>query len=144
LAYDTPRRVAYSFPAVAYGSGNTSRYIKGPKGLKGRIAEITAEATTSFTGTTAPGKCQLGDGVTANKYADLWFGAAGAGPAAGTAVRASDVTMIGSSAALKFQDPTALPFTFIPADQQITVTHLAPTGTPAGVADVTIEIEWFV
>jgi hypothetical protein len=72
--------------------------------------------TTSFVGTTAAGRNQLGDGVTATKYADLALGAAGAGPAAGTVVRATDVTKVGSGAALKGQDPNVLPFTYLPAD----------------------------
>jgi hypothetical protein len=140
--YNTPDRVTYSFPAVNFGS-NTTRYIKGPAGKVGKIVEMLVCPTTSFTGTTAAGRLQLGDGVTATKYADLALGAAGAGPAAGAPVRATDVTKVGSGAALKGQDPNVLPFTFIPADQIITVTNLAPTGTPAGVADETITIEWF-
>ncbi|MFL6231392.1 MAG: hypothetical protein ACJ741_21670 [Pyrinomonadaceae bacterium] len=140
--YNTPERFVYSFNAVNFGS-NTTRYFKGPNGKIGKVVEISAAATTSFTGTTAPGEIKLGDGVTATKYADLVLGAAGAGPAAGTVVRATDVTKIGSGAALKGQDPTSLPFTFIAADQLVTIGFTAPTGTPAGVADVTIVVEYF-
>jgi hypothetical protein len=64
-------------------------------------------------------------------------------PRPAQSVRATDVTKVGSGAALKGQDPNVLPFTFMPADQIITVTNLAPTGTPAGVADETIVVEWF-
>src|SRR4051812_2717195 len=142
--YNEPvRGTTYSFPAVAFGSGNSTRFLKGPAGKLGKVTEILVSPTTSFTGTTAAGRAQLGDGVTATKYADLALGAAGAGPAAGAPVRATDVTKIGSGAALKGQDPTALPFAFIPADQIVTATFLAPTGTPAGVADVFVTVEWF-
>src|SRR3954463_108770 len=111
--YNTPERISYSFNAVNIGGGNSSRYFRGPAGKIGRIAEISAAVTTSFVGTTAPAEIKIGDGVTAAKYADLVLGAAGAGPAAGAVVRATDVTKIGSGAALKGQDPTVLPFTYL-------------------------------
>jgi hypothetical protein len=140
--YNTPERFVYSFNAVNFGS-NTTRYFKGPAGKIGKIVEIQAAATTSFTGTTAPGEIKLGDGTTATRYADLVLGAAGAGPAAGVVTRATDVTKIGSGAAIKGQDPTSLPFAFIAADQLVTIGFTAPTGTPAGVADVTIVVDFF-
>lgn len=141
--YNTPERITYSFNAVNLGGGNSSRFLKGPAGKVGRIVEIMAAVTTSFVGSSAAARIQLGDGVTATKYADLALGAAGAGPAAGAVVRATDVTKVGSGAALKGQDPNVLPFTYLPADSVVTITNLAPTGSPAGIADETIVIEWF-
>jgi hypothetical protein len=142
--YNTPERIAYSFNAVNIGGGNSTRYIKGPAGKVGRVVEILAAVTTSFVGTTAAGRIQLGDGVTATKYADLALGAAGAGSAAGTVIRATDVSKVGAGAAIKGQDPNVLPFTYLPADTVVTITNLAPTGgSPAGIADETIVVEWF-
>jgi hypothetical protein len=140
--YNTPERFVYTFNAVSFAA-NSTRYFKGPAGKIGKVVEIQAAVTTSFVGSSAPGEIKLGDGVTATKYADLVLGAAGAGPAAGAVVRATDVTKIGATAAIKGQDPTSLPFAFIAADQVVTVTNLAPTGSPAGVADVTIVVDFF-
>jgi hypothetical protein len=140
--YNTPERITFGFNGVAIGAGNVTRVIQGPKGKRGRLADIIAVPSTSMVGTTTPGKVQIGDGVTANKYADLFLGAAGAGTAAGTPVVASGVTTIGTGAALKGQDPNVLPFTYLPADTPLTITFLQPVGSPAGVIDADIVIEW--
>jgi hypothetical protein len=140
--YDRPERISYDFNGVAIGAGTVTRVIKGPKGKRGRLADIIATPSTSMVGTTTPGKVQLGDGVTANLYADLFLGTAGAPAQAGAPVVASAVTTIGSTAALKGQDPTVLPWTFLPADTALTITFLQPVGTPAGVIDADIIIEW--
>lgn len=139
--YNTPERISYSFNAVSFAA-NSARYLRGPAGKIGVVKEVQSAATTSFVGTTSAGRVQVGDGVTATKYVDLALGAAGAGPAAGTVTRATDVTKVGSGAALKGQDPNALPFAYVP-DAVATVNFIAPVGTPAGVADVTIVVDWF-
>jgi hypothetical protein len=142
--YNNAKQVPYSYNGINQGAATVTRVIRGPKGKRGRLVDIISTPTTAFVGTTTPGKVQIGDGVTANKYADLFMGTAGTPAPVSVPVLASDVTLIGSGAAIKGQDPTSLPFTYLPADTALTVTFLQPVGTPAGVADHVILIDWDV
>ncbi len=137
--YDEAMVVTYTFGALGCSGGNSTRKIRGPKGLKGNVALITGLSTTSFVGTTTPGKLQVGDGVTANKYGEISMGAAGAGTASGSIVVANTY-----ATGLLANNPASLPFVNMAADTDVTITCVAPTGgAPAGVADYTIVVRWF-
>lgn len=136
MAYENPKlRVTYSYPAVNFGT-TTTRTFRTPKGMRGRVKFAGLGSTTSFVGTTTPGKVQVGDGVTVNKYLDLFAGLAGAGPAAGGAVCAYDFV-----SGLTNQPP-GLPYLYLDADTVYTITFQAPVGSPAGVGDVQIMVDY--
>ena len=136
--YENPVYISRSFPAVNFGGGTTTKVFRTPKKKRMAIIAAGVDVSTSFTGTTTPGKLQLGDGVTANKYIDLFVGAAGAGTAAGGSVQAFDYTT-----GLVGNNPAAQPFLYLDPDTLYTITFLAPTGTPAGVADCYITFSVF-
>lgn len=137
MSYDTPMRVTYSWTAQNIGAGNITRRMTPPKGMRGKIVHVSGVVTTSFVGTTTPGRIQVGDGVTANRFCDLPFGAAGAGTAAGAAVTAKD-----QASGLTGLIPGAHRVGAV--DQDLILTLVAPTGgAPAGVADVFAVVEWF-
>lgn len=138
MPYQDPQRVTLSYNAVNIGAGNSTRVFRTPKGKRGSVSLVMAGVTTSFVGTATPGKVQVGDGVTANKYADLAIGAAGAGTAAAHAVTASDY-----GSGLLGRQP-GVPALFLEPDTEYTITFVAPVGgAPAGVADVQVQIDFF-
>lgn len=130
--YDTPHRLTYGYPAVAFNGADIVRIIKNPRpGSKGKVTSINVHSTTTFAGATTLPKVQVGDGVTANKYADVQPGALAAGAAyvgknAATGIKAVDI-----------------PHVLTATDGDLTVTFKAATGGgAAGVADIHIEVEW--
>lgn len=143
-SYDKPIRHSYFYNAIDIGSGNSQRTIMGPKGKTGRVAFVSASVTTSFVGTTTPGYVRVGDGTTDALYAQLALGAAGAGTAANAAV-AADTTSNGLSSSGAVSDPQAQTnSTPGQNSNNMIVKFVAPTGgSPAGVADVLIEVDWY-
>lgn len=141
--YANPRNVQFSFPAVAIGGGNSTRYIYIPNNVGNAcLRNIMAAVTTAFVGTTTPGKVQIGDGTTANKYGEVDFGTAGAGTAAGAGVAAYG----NSDTGINQRNVGALPgtpFLRIAGGSVVTVSFVAPTGgSPAGTADVTVDFDF--
>lgn len=136
--YDLPSEETLNYAAVNFGSGTTTRVFRTPKGRRARIQSAVVEVTTSFVGSTSPGKLQLGDGTTANKYIDLSVGATGAGTAAAHSVRANDY-----ASGLVANNNASLPWLYLEADTEYTVTFVAPVGSPAGIADVAIRLAYF-
>jgi hypothetical protein len=137
MSYEEPIRTSHFWNGIDFSGGDATRQIRGPKGKKGKVVLVTANPTTSFVGTTSPGKVQVGDGTTANKYADLFLGAAGAGTAAGSVAVANDY-------ASGLTGLVAGAFLTRAADSNIVVTFKSPVdGGVAGVADVLVEVEWF-
>jgi hypothetical protein len=133
-SYDKPLRVTYSFPAQNFTSPIT-RHIKPPTGcVRGNISSIQTSVTTTFTQTTTPGHFKVGDGTTDDKYADLNMGAA----AANTSYGDGDV-----AGTIKSNAGSTIDFDR-DGNSDIVVKTVAPTGgTPAGVADVYLTIDWF-
>lgn len=137
MSQENPKiRQTLTFNAINFGA-TSSRVFRTPKGMRGRVRLAALMATTSFVGTTTPGKVQVGDGVTANKYLDLFAGAAGAGTVAANAATASDF-----ASGLTCQ-PNGGPYLYLDPDTQYTITFAAPVGgAPAGVADVAITVDY--
>lgn len=130
--YDTPHRLTYSFSAVDLHTADLTRVLKNPrKGSKGKVRSILAMVTTTCAGATTTPKIQIGDGTTANKYADVALGTTAAGSSVIGRDSAGGITALGS------------PHVLAAADGDLTVTFKAATGAgAAGVADVQIEVEW--
>lgn len=131
MSYEAPFRQSYAFPAVNFGS-TTLKKIRGPKGMTGKVVSIHAYVTTLFTAVTTEGAIALGSDASTNKdiYASM-----GMSTTAALATReSSNVT-----GAIKTGSTS-----FATKDTDIFVNFVAPTGgSPAGVADVNIVIEWF-
>lgn len=130
--YDIPHRLTYAFPAVAFNAADIVRIIKNPRtGAKGKVRSCNIYATTTFAGATTLPKVQVGDGVTANKYADVQAGALAAGAAYVGKDAASGILALGT------------PHILTATNGDLTVTFKAATGGgAAGVADIHLEVEW--
>lgn len=129
MSYDAPLRVSYSWSAINFGS-STSRILRGPAGKRGRVVDATANVTTLFTNVTTGARLQVGPSGTLTAALDMPF----TNNAAGSALDATNV-----SGAIKTGTAS-----FLAADTDQTVGFIAPTGgTPAGVADIHVTIEWF-
>ncbi|MGH2903918.1 MAG: hypothetical protein ACRDK7_10090 [Solirubrobacteraceae bacterium] len=129
MSYSNPKRVNYSYPAQNFTTPIT-RQIKPPKGCThGNVVDIHMSVTTTFTQTTTPGFVKIGDGTTDDKYASLNMGAA----AAGAAYNVGDGGTIAKGGIDLDRDNISA----------ITLKTVAPTGgTPAGVGDLNVTIEW--
>lgn len=139
MSYDNPAPQTLQFNGVNFGT-TTTRTFRTPKGMRGRIRRAMLLVTTSFVGTTTPGRLQVGDGVTANKYLDMAVGAASAGTAAGAALTAAS----SFDGGLGIEAERTLPAKYLEPDTLYTVTFLAPTGgSPAGVGDASLAIDYF-
>lgn len=131
MSYADPVSKAYSFPAIAFGTGS-SQTIRGPKGKTGIVRDIHVSATVLFTAVTTSGRVDVGNSTTAAAAGSLTLGTLAAG---------------GSRSVLDGQDATsALVSGYIcPADTDVKVSFVAPTGgSPAGTGTVTVFIDWDV
>lgn len=134
MSYDTPVRVSYNLGNVAggvdFGAGNSAYAIKPPAGKKvGNVVDIHLSVNETFTQVTTPGYVRLGTAADADKYAELNCGAA----AITDAYNLDDAGSINARIDLEADGIT-----------QVEVACIAPTGgTPAGIANVTVVIDWF-
>lgn len=129
MSYSDPRvPCTYNFAAVNFATTVTIT-IKPPPGVEnGRIEYIHARATTTFTNTTTEGHIRAGISGTLAKYADVPLGTLAAN--ASLANTAAQITSDGERLRV--------------ADGDVLLTLVAPTGgTPAGVADVLVHINWW-
>lgn len=125
--YDMALAITYSLNAVDFGAGTVTRAIKGPKGMRGRLKEVTVSATETFTDDTTQAFVRLGISGDLDAHGEVPMGTL----ASGSALAGSGVT----GAVLE---------TAIPADTNLLLTCVAPTGgTPAGIGDVHATIEWY-
>lgn len=141
MAYDSKaNQITYTWAAVNFGTSSV-KYIQGPKGMQGKIIECQVVPTTAFVGTTTPGAVQLGPAGTLTQSLNLPLGIAGTGSPISVPVLATDQP---ASLDVFPGTPAGLPpWTYIAADTVQTVSFIAPTGgSPAGVADVYLTIEW--
>ena len=144
MSYDTPQEITYDYNAQAFGGGTITRHIQGPKGKRGRVAYILASPTVAFVGTTTPGAVQVGVSGTLTKFANVPMGTAGVPAPVNVPIVASDY--VGGLTGMQMASSTTPPYAYAyaPADTDIIVTLLAPTGgAPAGTADVVVKVEWF-
>lgn len=129
MSYDNPLRVSYSFAAIDFGTTKT-RYIRGPAGKRGRVVDATLSVTTLFTAVTTPAHVEVGPSGTLTAALDWTL-----------TTNAANSTTNASQQSGAFKTGVA---SYLAADTDVLITFLAPTGgSPAGVADAHIVIEWF-
>lgn len=133
MSFDNPSRHQAGRNAQSFAADAT-KIVRGPKGKRGRLADIIASVSTALVGTTAAPRVQVGVLGNLTQFADVVLGTT-AGLAAGSVVRASD-----QPSAIKRDNQGIV---LVPSDTDIYVTFKAGTGTPAGVADVDLPIDWF-
>jgi hypothetical protein len=128
----------YYFPAVVFSAGNATQKIPVPKlrsvgvtgtgGLAGKVLSVELQrVTVSFAGTTSDAAVQVGDGTTATKY----FNTGLVIDESLTATNVREFEDSGSAVDIESGRTT------------VTVTFIAPVGTPGGTADVTVVIAWY-
>lgn len=131
MAYDNLKTLTYGYPAVNFAAGNATHKVAIPRGAQyARVLDIMVEATVTFTQVTTPGLVQVGDGTTANQFAQLSLGGTAAGATIGSAdsaVRRVDYLKGNYNSGAGLHD--------------LTITFVAPTGgTPAGTGNVFITV----
>lgn len=166
--YDVPHRERYSFPqGNAFGATTASRSFQGPPGRKGLVRDILVVVTATMVGTTTVPEVRVGTAASDNSYARWLLGTTailglGTGEYRARALCASAQGRTGSKAValadfahhinLEGNDgggtvataADANAFCFLPADTAFFITGVAGVGgTPAGTADVVVDIDWF-
>jgi hypothetical protein len=126
--YSNPLTITHTLSQQDIGGGTDTQKLVGPAGHRGRVVMAAVQQVTeAFTATTLAGIITIGDGSDADKYASFGLG-----------TTAIDAVLAATDAQL-FQNAE------IAADETPTVTMTAPTGgTPAGIADVVVVIDWYV
>lgn len=129
MSYSDADRRQYSFGEHDFGNAGESLSITGPKGKGGRLIAVHVAATETFTATTTAGRVDVGTAADTDAYASFNLGTLADTDSAST----DDGTT----------DTDAIIDADIPADTQVEVTFVAPTGgTPAGKGFVSIIIDW--
>jgi len=127
LSRINPRTVTYVLSAVDFGAGDSAHAVKAPLGFSfGRLIDVGVAVSETFNQVTTQGFVRLGTGADADAYAELQMGAAAATDFYNT------------------QDDTNAIIDENVTNTQIEVACIAPTGgTPAGIGDVHIMIDWY-
>ena len=122
MSYDNPTTVAHSYSAVDFGTASeVYASLKGPLGKKGRITSVIVTATEVFT---TGGDVLLGIAADGAEYVNMPL-----------ATLAATDTLVSTAAQIVLAD--------LPADTQIEITWSATGGTPTGIADVQIVVDWY-
>ena len=128
MAYATPLTISHTWPSHDFGAGAGAVSLKGPKGKRGYIEDIMLACTETFNTDTTTGKIRIGTSGDADAYAEADLGA--------TAITDTYVASISDTNAVINPD--------LPADTQIEVTFVSPTGgIPAGIGTVTVIVSWY-
>lgn len=127
MSYSDPRPYTYSFGEIDFGAGGDAIVITGPSGKQGTIKEVLVSATEGFTSDTTEGAVNIGSAAAGAQYVAMGLG---------TLADGADQRMTDTAADLVLEA--------VPADTDIHVTFVAPTGgVPAGKGFVQIMIEWY-
>jgi hypothetical protein len=132
--YDSSIVVTYQFPALNFVSGAGTFKLPIPRSARfARVMDIMVVATTTFTQTTTDGVVQIGDGTTANAFAQLHLG----GTTAGNSISGRDLTNaygVWNANYLAGSNPAVGTAGVL---HDLVMTIVAPTGgSPAGVGNV--------
>ena len=122
MSYDNPTTVTHSYDAVDFGTAaEVYTSLTGPLGKKGRIQSVIVTATEVFT---TGGDVLLGIAADGAEYVNMPL----------STLAATD-TLVSTAAQIVLAD--------LPADTQIEITWNQTGGTPTGIADVQIVIDWY-
>lgn len=126
MSYENPSTVTFQFGQHDFGAGAGALSFKLPKGKKGRLIDVgVTNITETFTNTTTPAYFRVGTSGDADAYAQLNLATAAATDTFNTV-----------------DDTDAIIEDALPADTQIEVTMVAPTGgTPAGIGTPYVVVE---
>lgn len=130
MGYANPMQsITYTYAGIDFGAGDKAASFQGPKGMTGQLRDIIMPNVTEvFSATTLPGHILIGTAGNNDAYADANLGTTGA----------TDTFTASQDDTDAIIDPS------IPADTQVEVAFVAPTGgTPTGIADVQIVVDWF-
>lgn len=139
MSYDNPMTREYTFRSVDFGAAsNTVLTIPVPKenpavsGSQGRSGRVRAvgisNVSEDFAGSTSDAGVKVGDGTTAGKYYD-------------TGLVLNETVDITDNATLELAD-TGSAVAIELGRSTLTVTCVASVGTPTGIADVTVVVDW--
>lgn len=128
MPYDQPRTITYCFPTHDFGAGGDSISVRGPKGKNGRLVGMEVRAIgEAFNAVTTPAHLLVGTAGDTDAYGDLNIG-----------------TLADTDSINEGIDTDAIINEAIPADTQVEITFVAPTGgTPAGIGQAQVTIEWW-
>jgi len=138
MSYDKGIPMSYTFAATDFGASDATEVIAVPtdgpnsttpgQGLRGRVMGVTImEVTEDFAGSSTDAGVQVGDGSDADAYYD-------------SGLVLDETVDIGESVYLK-DDGAQID---IPAgESSVTVTFVAATGTPTGIATAVVHVLWF-
>ena len=124
MSYDNPLTITHTYGGVDFGTGGAiGSSLQGPAGKQGRVVDVIATASEIFT---TGGDILLGVAATGADYVNFPLGT----------LAATD-TLCASNTSGAIVDEA------LPADTQIEITWNPTGGTPTGIADVQIVIEWY-
>ena len=129
MGYSNPHQsITYWYPSHDFGAGAGAVSFQGPSGMTGKLKDIVVNATETFNAVTTPAYVRIGTGSDADAYAEANLG-----------------TTAATDMFVATQDDTdAIILSDIPADTQVEVAFVAPTGgTPAGIGTVGIVVDWY-
>lgn len=130
MGYANPQqRITYNYSGIDFGAGDKAASFQGPAGLAGKLREvILPNVTEVFNSVTTEGQIKIGTASNDDAYALVNLGDLAA---TDTFVTSQD-------------DTDGIILDTIPADTQVEVVFVAPTGgTPTGIADVQIVVDWY-
>jgi hypothetical protein len=151
MAYDTPVRHVYAFPANSFASADRAIILKNPRpGMRGKVMSVEAFVTTTCAGATTTPIVKVGTAAGGAQLASVNLGTTAAGGVVmSRANRVTTSTASNGTVTTTTADSTGIIGLATGAhvrantDADLYVTLTAATGAgAAGVADVKIEVEW--
>jgi len=162
--YDAPKTERYSLLGLSLAA-NASRDFKGPPGKKGIVRDIVVNVTTALVGTTSVPEIRVGSAANDSSFARWLLGTSAiAGYGLGdyrarslcqnaqgrTGSRAMQLNDFANHIALEGNNGSNAPavaadangFAYLPADTSFFISGFAGVGTPAGVIDGYVDIDW--
>lgn len=136
--YDLLNVVTYEFAAVNFGSGTTTSKLPIPRSARfARVMDIMVICSTTFTQVTTGALVQIGDGTTANAFAQLAIG----GLTATNTISGRDMTSVTGVWIANYVGGSNPAVGVNGILHDLVATFVAPTGgTPAGVGTVFIVV----
>lgn len=135
MSYDNTTRQTYDLGAIDFGTGSNIAVtipvpVTGTQGRAGKVVDVIISAVTEdFAGSTSDAGVQVGDGSDADKYYD-------------TGLVLDETVDVADLAVLSLADDGSKVDVEL-GRSTLTVTLVAAVGTPTGIANVGVVVEWF-